>query len=299
MPSQRIYNFTIPKNFSSNLDGYEFLSNISIKTYDSNDSVVVFDFLSNELFDNNLCSPFGALIEDLKNRNNVVTLYGLNENVETGFKKNGFFQFLKASFTQEQSYVPKIDYKKFSLVDTNIFQKYINEQLLSLEDLPNMSDLLKKKINKSILEIFNNAHTHGLCEYVFTSGEFSEKEKKLRFTIADLGKTIRKNVNEYFNSGNKLGGKDCIKWAVEEGHTTKKGNIPGGLGLSLIREFLRLNKGGIQIISSNGYWEEKNGSIFEKDILNRFLGTIVTLEFNLNDNKSYVMTSELNPKNVL
>ena len=114
-----------------------------------------------------------------------------------------------------------------------------------------------------------------------------------------MGKTIRKNVNDYFGSGSEISGDKAILWAVEEGNTTKKGNIPGGLGLSLIRDFLRLNEGSIQIISSNGYWEEKNGTIFGSAFKNRFLGTIVNFEFNLNDKKSYVLGSEIDPKNVL
>jgi hypothetical protein len=47
----------------------------------------------------------------------------------------------------------------------------------------------------------------------------------------------------------------AIEWALQEGNTTRKGSVPGGLGLKLIREFIAMNKGRIQIVSDRGYWE--------------------------------------------
>ncbi|MCL5055576.1 MAG: hypothetical protein M1169_06475 [Firmicutes bacterium] len=57
-------------------------------------------------------------------------------------------------------------------------------------------------------------------------------------TIVDLGKTIKTGVNNFLKKN--LSGIEYIAWAVEEGNTTKRGTIPGGLGLSLIREFLKI-----------------------------------------------------------
>lgn len=61
---------------------------------------------------------------------------------------------------------------------------------------------------------------------------------RLNFTIVDLGKTIKTGVNNFLKKN--LSGIEYIAWAVEEGNTTKRGTIPGGLGLSLIREFLKI-----------------------------------------------------------
>lgn len=191
-----------------------------------------------------------------------------------------------------------IEFQKFSLNDTGVFLKYVNDRLLSFQDFPNISLELKKKILKSLWEIYNNAHLHGRCDYVYSCGNYEKDSMRLFFTISDMGITIRKNVNNYFSSGSNISGKDAISWAVQSGNTTRNGNIPGGLGLGLIRDFLFLNQGSLQIISSNGFWQEKNGIIFAAGFKNRFLGTIVTLEFNLNDKKSYVLSSEINPKNV-
>lgn len=295
---QKRLQFKIPPLIISDHSGYEFLCHISLKSYSTKNKEIVFDFSENTFFEANLCSPFGALLEGLRERENTIVFEKLHQSVKKDFEINGFYKLVNAGFVNNNSLITINDFKKFTLQDTTSFQDYINEQLLAQKDFPQVSPLLKKKINKSILEIFNNAHMHGKCEFVYTCGQYSSSEMKLKFTISDMGVTIRKNVNNYFKSGNNITGKDAILWAVEEGNTTKKGSIPGGLGLSLIREFLKLNEGCIQIISSNGYWEEKNGVIFENTFKNRFLGTIVNLEFSMNDKKSYILASEIDPKNV-
>ncbi|MEO6229771.1 MAG: hypothetical protein ABJB11_03175 [Ferruginibacter sp.] len=289
----------IPRNVSSELIGYEFLADLNFRTYNLKNSMVTINFINNDLFEENLCSTLGSIIDDLKQRGNLVVVIGLQENIEDTFKKNGFYKIISPEHISEINYSKIIEFKKFRLEEIVAFQKYLDEQLLTRDDLPIMSELLRKKINKSILEIFNNAHIHGGCEHIYTSGLYSVREKVLKFSISDMGVTIRKNVNLFFGSGRKIDGKNSITWAVEEGHTTRKGKIPGGLGLSLIREFLTLNKGTIQIISSDGFWQEKSGIAFTKNLKKSFLGTIVNFEFNLNDDNYYVLASELNVNNVL
>lgn len=290
----------IPTTVVSTYEGYELLCKITAKTSPARNAEIRFDFSDSKFFEANLCSPFGALLEWLKERKNSIELYALQEPVKGEFEKNGFNKLLLFQQSETNETNDSItNIKKFTLSDTITFQDYINDQLLGKEDFPHLSPLLKKKINKSIFEIFNNAHTHGRSDFVYTCGKYSPKQMKLKFTISDMGRTIRKNVNDYFKSGKSIPAKDAIAWAVQEGNTTKEGNIPGGLGLSLIRDFLGFNEGAIQIISSNGYWEEKNGAIFDKVLQDRYLGTIVNLEFNMNDSKSYILTSEIDPKNVL
>jgi hypothetical protein len=289
----------VPRTVLSDLIGYEYLADLNFQTYHLENTLVTINFIHNDLFEESLCSTLGAMIDDLRLRRNQVYLAGFPDSIESAFKKNGFYKVINPQYALEENYSKIIAYKKFRLDEVMPFQKYLDEQLLTRDDLPIMSELLRKKINKSILEIFNNAHLHGHCEYVYTSGLYSAREKILKFSISDMGVTIRKNVNIFFKSGRRIDGKDSLTWAVEEGHTTREGNIPGGLGLSLIREFLTLNKGTIQIVSSDGFWEEKNGVVSSKNLVKSFLGTIVNLEFNLNDENYYILSSEINVKNVL
>lgn len=291
--------FKLPPEISSDHAGYEFLCHVSFQTWSARNYEIVFDFGQNSYFQANLCSPFGAIIVFLKGKGNLVRFINLSTQLEVDFRKNGFYSEVNPWVNEISEVSSVLEFKKFTLFDVFSFQQYIDDRLLAMKGFPVLSPLLKKKINSSILELFNNCHTHGKCELVYTCGEYYPLESVLRFTISDMGLTIRKNVNNYFNSGSSISGQDAIEWAVQRGNTTKKGTIPGGLGLSLIRDFLQLNGGAIQIISSNGYWGEKKGTTFANTFKNRFLGTIVNLEFNLADTSTYILSSEIDPKNVL
>lgn len=89
-----------------------------------------------------------------------------------------------------------------------------------------------------------------------------------------------------------ISGEDAIEWAMKKGNTTKTKNISGGLGLDLIYQFIQHNKGKIQIISNDGFWEWHRGMINKKRLSSPFQGTIANLRFNLNDKTYYMLQSE-------
>ncbi|WP_147473867.1 hypothetical protein [Chryseobacterium nematophagum] len=55
--------------------------------------------------------------------------------------------------------------------------------------------------------------------------------------------------------GEDIDAKEAIVWAMKMGNTTKTGSNPGGLGLAVIFEFIEKNKGKIQVISADGFYE--------------------------------------------
>lgn len=92
----------------------------------------------------------------------------------------------------------------------------------------------------------------------------------------------------------ELSGIDAIKWALQENNTTKpkSENIPGGLGLKIICDFARLNKGKVQIISSDGCWQLSHEKEEFLVLDYPFPGTLVNLEFNLDDQSFYYLENE-------
>ena len=48
---------------------------------------------------------------------------------------------------------------------------------------------------------------------------------------------------------------EAIEWATRANNTTKRGDVPGGLGLKLLCEFIDLNGGSLQIVSDGGLLE--------------------------------------------
>lgn len=288
--------YKLPSRLKSDYDGYSCFVDFYEITRNLKNTHVVLDFNHGSWFEANLCAAIGAVLYNLIGNNNTYEFRNLSNLVQSILEKNLFLLNFQGGHSEDK-YSTTIKFRKFNINAESDFVQYLDRELLSQPDLPNMTPLLKTKINRSIFEIYSNAYIHGGCNSVYTCGQYYPNRKVLDFTMADLGSTIRSNVRRFLKNSN-MSGSETISWAVEEGHTTKTGSHPGGLGLSLIREFLKLNEGKIQIVSSNGYWEEKKGTIIVNDFKNSFVGTIVNLEFNIDDKKSYALKEELNPQDI-
>ncbi len=291
-----MYKYKIPQDIVSDYNGYKVLIDFFHYTKDAFLETIEIDFSKTNWFEANLLAALGAILSNLESNLCTINLTGLSFKLEGIFSKNHFLSNF-GGYKIEDYYQTTIKYKKFKPNEEKVFKYYLDNELLSKTALPQMSTGLRKKINESIFEIFNNAIIHGKSNDIFSCGQYYPRNNKLDFTIVDLGKSIKSNVNNYLNK--QMKGSEAIDWAVQEGNTTKNGDTPGGLGLSLIRDFLRLNGGKIQIISCEGYWEQIGIRINQMSFENEFDGTIVNLEFNLNDKSLYYLKSELKPEDIL
>lgn len=287
--------FKFPNNIKSDFEGYKALLDFSDRIKDLVLDEITLDFSNTEWFEANLIAILGAILNKAQLELNDIRIENLSTTIKDLLSRNyflGYFGGLQIPDYHETT----IKYRKFKITEEKLFKDYLDKELLSKKAMPDMSVLLRKKINESIFEIFNNAVIHGHCDNIFSCGQYYPRKKRLDFTIVDLGNTIRNNVNAYVK--NNLSGEDAIKWAIIQGHTTKRGPIPGGLGLSLMREFLKKNGGKIQIISADGYWEQKGDSENSNVFSLLFPGTIVNLEFNIKDGNYYCLSSEINEKEI-
>lgn len=281
----------IPK-ISSDFDGYDFLIEVYHKAKASYDTTITLIFSNNFWFEANLAAVLGAIIEMLEDKGKDVHIFGVQHSVALVLRKNGFLC--------NHGYNPAIDqygtilsYQQFSRSDDDAFLNYIKSELLTKPEFPKHTPALGKKISESIFELYENARTHGNCQQIHTCGQYYPQKvpPRLDITIVDMGISIKKNVNDYLNRS--LSGTDAIEWALEYGHTTKTGTISGGLGLDIMFQFIKLNKGKVQIISSDGYWEFRKGKTLKTNFSKVFSGTIVNIEFNLNDSNSYSLVEEI------
>ncbi|WP_051169816.1 hypothetical protein [Mesoflavibacter zeaxanthinifaciens] len=283
-----------PPTISSEISGYNNLLNFYRELEYLENSMVIIDMRKTYWFEANLCAVLGAMIEFLKNRENSVQIVNVKSPKDiltrNGFLKNYGFKH------PEYTYNTEIEYRTFKENQSKSFSIYLDSEVLNNKDFPKVSPLLNKKINQSVCELFENARTHGLCENIHTCGQYYPNKSMMDFTIVDLGQTIKKNVNDFLNKS--LDGAECIEWAMEENNTTKTGNVSGGLGLALISEFIKRNKGKIQIVSSDGYWEFRKGKVKKETLEFSFPGTIANLEFNFSDTKSYMLKEEVDIMNI-
>lgn len=287
--------YDFPQNISSDFEGYKAMIDFYNKTAEVGFDEIILDFAKTTWFEANLTAILGAILNKIQSELNDVRIANLSQKIGTLLSRNHFLSHF-GGLKIPDYYKTTITYRKFKTCEEKLFKEYLDGDLLSKEAMPDMSSSLRKKINESIFEIFNNAVIHGDCKNIFSCGQYYPNKKRLDFTIVDLGKTIKANVSRYL--GRNVPGKDSIRWAVTLGNTTKEGQIPGGLGLSLIREFLEKNNGKIQIVSSDGYWEQEGQGEREEDFSQMFPGTIVNLEFNIDDKSYYYLSSEIDEEEI-
>ena len=160
-----------------------------------------------------------------------------------------------------------------------------------------MSRGLREKFLEGVDELFANSSLHSLSSIpVFSGGQFFPRKDRLTFIICDGGRGIHGSLQ----AAGKLFSQtsDAIDWAMEMNNSARSGDIPGGLGLGILKDFVKMNQGCLLVCSHDGYWELKGDTIRKATLSAHFPGTAVSLEINTADTKSYHMTSRVNPSEI-
>lgn len=282
-----------PRRLASDFEGFNFLSFLNSELKNVEFEQIIFDFSQTSWFEANLCAVLGALINKSQKNLNEIEILHLQPKQRDILSKNHFL----ASFGGEiitDTNDTTIKYRRNKLEDDKLIKEFLDKELITKPDFPKLSDKAKAEIIRSIFEIYSNAVIHGDSKFVYSCGQFYPQKSppRIDFTIVDIGKTIKRNVNMFLEKD--YSGIDAILWALKDNNTTKpkEKKIPGGLGLKIITDFTRLNQGKIQIVSSDGYWELNKGIEKSYTLDYIFPGTIVNLEFNLNDASFYYLDNE-------
>ena len=246
-------------------------------------------------FEANMAAPLGVVLNTVIGDLKAVTIVSVPPPTEAILRRNGLltaFGYPPASTTSPTA----LPYQRFKLQDTALFAQYLQTHLPG-KGIPTMSTGLGKLFQQILFEVFENAAVHsGSHLGVFVCGQFFPLKQRLDITIADAGITIPRKVNEAF--GWNLSPTDAIAWALKDGNTTKREGKPGGVGLKLLRDFVTLNEGRLQIASGGTYWELNVGKVIIPALSCPFPGTVVNLEINTADNKSYRLANEISPESI-
>ena len=252
---------------------------------------ITVDMKATVWFDADMCAALGAILYNLGDNLKTVNLINIPSGVETIFSKNGFLSHYGREAIPDL-WETTISYQRFDVGDDRYFAGYIENEFIHRSEIPKMSPGLSKKFRESMFEIFSNAVLHSRTKLgVFSCGQHFPSRNKLDFTVADLGIGIRRNIEDCM--GYRLSAEQAIDWATKGNNTTKRGNVPGGLGLKLLCEFIDLNGGCIRIVSDCGYWQRKNRKNSTAPLIYPFPGTVVSVEINTADTRSYALASEL------
>ncbi len=277
-------------SLKSNYSGFSSLARIANSTKerfsDFTDEVHV-DFSEANWIDANMTAALGVILSPIE-YDNTVSLMNLKPAVEDIFLRNNFLA--RHGHSKADVHGTTIPYQSFNSEDAEPFAYYLKTYFYRKE-IPKMSKLLEERFKRNILEIFENAATHSETKFgIFVCGQFFPKQHRLTFCVADAGIGFRQKI--YKELGLILNSDTAIRWALEDRNTTRKGNVPSGLGLKLLREFAKLNGGLLQIVSDRGYWEcGGNGETISR-FDESFPGTVVNLEINTADTSSYSLSME-------
>lgn len=279
----------------SDYEGFSVLVSLAAETRKCLFNDIEIDMSRATWIDANMCAPFGAILYKVGRGLNTVRLTNIPVNVETILSKNGFLSNYGRS-KRSDTYGSTIEYKRFEPKDDRYFAEYVERHMIG-KGIPEMSAALLKRFRESIYEIFSNAVIHSQTKLgIFSCGQYYHKKHLFEFSVADLGIGIRQNIHKRI--GLDLPAADAINWALEGKNTTKAGPIPGGLGLKLLREFILMNEGRIQIVSEKGYWELSGGKVTTKSFADPFPGTVVNIVINTGDTRSYCLASEVSPEEI-
>ncbi len=239
----------------------------------------------------NMSAALGAVLDKFTSNLNDIRFDHISPQIETILLKNDFLTYYGKQRAIDTNNTT-IKFQKLKPTDGKYFKTYVIEELIDghIFDLPKMSKGVKEKMVEAIYEIFVNAQIHSETDYIYTCGQFFPNKNKIEFTIVDTGIGFKEKINQRFNSN--LSAVQAIKWAVQDKKTTKVG-VSGGIGLAVLKEFIVKNKGSMQIVSSEGFYQLNCEGENLKEFVGQFPGTIVNLEFKTDDKSNYLLNSEI------
>lgn len=252
---------------------------------------VRFDFSRCVFLRQNAVAFLGGLALLIKSRggNYEFDWRTIDQKVKKNLQENGFlgrFGFVGSSRTGNSiPYREDINPDKDSLVD------YLKSKWLGRGWI-HVSSGLADVIAGTVWEIYANAFEHGKSPIgVISCGQHYPKWRELHLTVVDFGVGIPSNVRLHLGDLN-LSADKCIRWATQPGTTTKpKAGAPGGVGLSLLKDFVKLANGKLEIFSHDGYAfiNKDQESFYSRDIY--FEGTLVNIMVRC-DEAFYKLVSE-------
>ncbi|MBN8697689.1 MAG: hypothetical protein J0L87_14250 [Bacteroidetes bacterium] len=281
----------VPEELRSDGEGFAYFSRLLNETKEK--QTYVLNFQNVKFFEANLCAVLGSIVITNGDQGAKFEFINIsNSFLKRSLNNNGFSEFMGNGKTNYKSNTG-IPFRTFDMKNEADVESYMYTYILHSRYVPSMSPGAKRKIFRSIFEIYQNSVIHSGADKIFVCGQYFPGKGRMVLTMVEIGKTFKYNVTNHKPEFKDYSGSESITWAVKSGNTTKSKNETGGLGLDLIRSFLKMNDGKLQIRSADGYWEERKNDTFVKDYDSDFNGSIVNIEFNLRDKQSYTTPEEV------
>ncbi|OIQ23724.1 MAG: hypothetical protein BM562_18535 [Alphaproteobacteria bacterium MedPE-SWcel] len=241
--------------------------------------------------DAHLASALRVVVDHSFARGQSLRFINISRDVSTILRKNGFF-----TNQLPDTYDTTIPWTHFAIDDGVEFAAFARKHL-SRRGMPKMSASLRRKFFEGIDEVFANSSLHSRTNFpISVCGQYYPNKKKLAFVISDGGQGIRQSYVNWSNQD--ISAPDAINWAMQPQSTSRIGDIPGGLGLALIREFVSLNGGVLAVASDKGFWRQDGREIAMEGIRASYPGTSIVLEIESDDKTLYDINQQISANDI-
>jgi anti-sigma regulatory factor (Ser/Thr protein kinase) len=164
---------------------------------------------------------------------------------------------------------------------------YIDDELMSREEMPTMTKSLQKEIRRAFFEVIGNVFYHsGSAIGAIVCGQVYPKANEIQVTFLDRGIGLAAKVRSCVDGieGDGI----AIEWALQRGTSTlATGTQSRGLGLYLLRQFVRANEGEFRIYANGAHLEQKPQGVYSGSLSPQLRGTLVDLRIKVRPDVEY------------
>lgn len=152
---------------------------------------------------------------------------------------------------------------------------------------------VKQALQTNLIEIITNALDHSKCPFgCYVCAQWYPKLKRMELCIMDFGIGIYENLKPLYL--HLRSDAEAVKYATQEGISSRARGGTIGLGLATLKAFVNLNKGSLTIVSRNGKFNLQNKREQTETLQATLPGTCVQINI-INRDVKYYLTSE-NPE---
>lgn len=255
---------------------------------------VTFDFSECRFLQQNAVAFLGGLARMVEYQSGKVNFKWetLMDAIKTNLEQNGFCEFFGLdAFPWPGNSIP---FRHDATLNEFNITNYLKTNWLG-RGWVNLSQELRDAITSRVLECYLNSFEHGESLIgVFSCGQHYPRLELLKISIVDFGIGIPGNIRRFKNNP-AIGTIPALKWAFRSGTTTNPGGLGRGVGLDLLKQFVTINQGRMEIFSNDGH------AVFELDQENYyqrgsfFKGTLINITLQCNETL-YMLAPEATPE---
>jgi hypothetical protein len=278
--------YVFPQKIITNAEGHKDLWGFHNQFKNIRNATIKLNIPYNCFLEANMGALLISICNKLKIENKLLFEIGMCSDTHLKlFLRNGLISHIEnnKSLKQYDYNGTTIAARLFNASDATAFEDYIDNELLSNQNLNILDEYAKDMLRQGFLETFYNIEHIETDLPLAACGQcFVNRKKMFQFTLSDMGVGFLKKIRAFTN-GDVNNPKSAIEWAVKG--NSVRGQFEGGLGLSRLRNYCEKDKRFTFIIITDGYyWKLSDGKTECWSLPYQVVGTTIHLMVKLKEN---------------